>query len=1071
MGIRDAITLTGKTRKLVPLQDIRLIARIGRQAVWESVGGDPQFLIDSRAPLLSGIYRITMSVYGQHDRLVRPRLYFDYGNGFSEHESVELDARPAAGGRVAAIFFISRPCRTIRFDPSVEAGFFVLSPSIRFERLNPAQVQLLALQKLLENKPFGRNRDLLKYGWGVYKKEGLGEILRQMRGYGAPPISVSTPPKYDVGILSLNAIGVQDHKAQPSIGVQLHLFYHDLAEEFAECFSRIPAAFSLYVSVRDREGRDRAEAAFSSISNVEHLDIREVPNRGRDIGPLVAEFGPSLLSHDIICHVQSKKSLYNEGATAGWRQYILDSLFRNSEDIKKIFHLLQSRTYGIIYPQCFHNVPYMANTWLANHGIARAWQARFGLREIPSGYFDFPVGSMFWARSDALSPILSSGITWQDFPDESGQTDGTLAHCIERMLGVVPSSKGFALGILSDDRHPSWSKWRFEQFTNRPVEHLTRRITDPAIKVVAFDIFDTLLTRPFVDPDFVKEILHAEALQLGFSGFKQLRASSESDLRERIGRDVGIHEIYDEMRAKAADLPVTADREIELEVVSVRKRAPVFELLKLAKESHKRIILASDMFLPRTAIQRMLAGAGIEGWQQLYLSSEIGLRKDRGDLYHHILKEEGVKVEQVLMIGDNERSDFQIPTDMGIKSLHLLAPVSFMRGLSPIAKRIPQPDVLTPSSQVLFGLLAHKLFIGTSYPDFRSFGVFGSSAYEVGYSVVGPLLTSFSDWLLKKSRAGNVARLHFLAREGKLLKAGFDVWSAGIEGAPESNYLVVSRRAVSVPAIRTMDDILSLASSNNFYENNFEIFLSERYGLEVSDQTKRELVEAGVVPPNGMVSVYDGDVTGVRKLLDHLAPKIYANAEAEFKDMSNYLLEAGLSGDSRQALVDVGYSGTIQKFIMKLLSRKIDGFYLATEEKASSIEAEANVTIDACFAKNVKKSTNAPAIFLHSFLLEKLLSADDAQILKYQNGKPVFRALRQQEQASRPVRQEVQEGALEFVRDARRLRHEMMSDLNLLPADAVLPFEMFATEFHDEAKEFLSRIALDDDYCGRGVVS
>ncbi|WP_159190151.1 rhamnan synthesis F family protein, partial [Klebsiella pneumoniae] len=78
---------------------------------------------------------------------------------------------------------------------------------------------------------------------------------------------------------------------------------------------------------------------------------------------------------------------------------------------------------GIIYPQVHHTLPYMAFTWLANKQQGSELCAKMGIT-CPDGYFNFPAGSMFWARVDALAPLFNMDLSWQDFPEEKGQTDG-----------------------------------------------------------------------------------------------------------------------------------------------------------------------------------------------------------------------------------------------------------------------------------------------------------------------------------------------------------------------------------------------------------------------------------------------------------------------------------------------------------------------------------------------------------------------------------------------------------------------------------------------------------------------
>lgn len=67
-------------------------------------------------------------------------------------------------------------------------------------------------------------------------------------------------------------------------------------------------------------------------------------NRGRDIAPMLAEFGSKLKQYDYICHVQSKKSLYNGGKTTGWREYLLDSLFGSELNIRRIFKAFKDQS-------------------------------------------------------------------------------------------------------------------------------------------------------------------------------------------------------------------------------------------------------------------------------------------------------------------------------------------------------------------------------------------------------------------------------------------------------------------------------------------------------------------------------------------------------------------------------------------------------------------------------------------------------------------------------------------------------------------------------------------------------
>ena len=52
---------------------------------------------------------------------------------------------------------------------------------------------------------------------------------------------------------------------------------------------------------------------------------------------------------------------------------------------------------------------------------------------------------MFFARLDALKPLMNLSIQDEDFEVEAGQIDGTLAHAIERMMAASAYAASLSL--------------------------------------------------------------------------------------------------------------------------------------------------------------------------------------------------------------------------------------------------------------------------------------------------------------------------------------------------------------------------------------------------------------------------------------------------------------------------------------------------------------------------------------------------------------------------------------------------------------------------------------------------
>ena len=83
------------------------------------------------------------------------------------------------------------------------------------------------------------------------------------------------------------------------------------------------------------------------------------------------------------------------------------------------------------------------NGWDENLEIAEALAARMKLGGPLPMHFDFPIGTMFWARLDALTPLIRLNLHADDFPAEPLPIDGTLLHALERIIPFAAADAGF----------------------------------------------------------------------------------------------------------------------------------------------------------------------------------------------------------------------------------------------------------------------------------------------------------------------------------------------------------------------------------------------------------------------------------------------------------------------------------------------------------------------------------------------------------------------------------------------------------------------------------------------------
>lgn len=280
---------------------------------------------------------------------------------------------------------------------------------------------------------------------------GMSIVLWPVPAYGGREYDIEATFTAPVLVLPHQGIDATREQTNCDIGIHLHIYYEDLVDEFAYFLQNIRSQFSLYVSVVNPALRELVAVRLKTALPRARVEVECFPNVGRDIAPFLAGFGEKLRRHELIAHIHSKRSLHNPNK-ADWRRQLLANLFGFQGVVDGIIDLFsKNKRMGMVFPEYHHSLRGQIS-WGTNFGVCHDLAKRLDLDINERHLTLFPAGSMFWARSAALTRLFDLKLSWTDFPAEVGQVDGTIAHGVERLFGEIVVSDDFDLLQVKSDR-------------------------------------------------------------------------------------------------------------------------------------------------------------------------------------------------------------------------------------------------------------------------------------------------------------------------------------------------------------------------------------------------------------------------------------------------------------------------------------------------------------------------------------------------------------------------------------------------------------------------------------------
>lgn len=461
---------------------------------------------------------------------------------------------------------------------------------------------------------------------------------------------------------------------------------------------------------------------------------------------------------------------------------------------------------------------------------------------------------------------------------------------------------------------------------------------------ISFDIFDTLFIRRVHDPDMLKMPVaryiaaRAEQQSLGWSWQKiqKLRDTLEAEQRVQTGKKFEDHEacypvymrqmlavIFGDAQADSLLQEVT-EYELSVENSMLVPRQELVDWLRRLYRQGKRILLISDIYLPATHLRQLVEHGGFADCvTDIISSADSFLAKASGKGFPLIQERYALDVNTWLHIGDNPVSDGYRPSQAGIKALVL------KDGLEKMRK----------------GLIRRYWQYGRGRSFFRGRALLQvmqpleeenrpcSPLYIEGYNFLAPVIGAFIQRLAEKTIQNKIPHIYFLSREGWMFKK---FWEKSIETIypattlPSVSYLYVSRMALAGAACAyqglTSDNagIAFLPPGNRDFRDVCRIFKLD--GSKLAPHFARYHIALDTsLSPLYPETTTEHSVSFQELLEDDAFQDEIRRQTRPYNDaLIKYLEQEHFFEQTDVAIVDIGWLGTIQRFLYEAVQHRSD---------------------------------------------------------------------------------------------------------------------------------------------------
>ncbi|MEG0073117.1 MAG: methyltransferase domain-containing protein [Clostridia bacterium] len=426
-----------------------------------------------------------------------------------------------------------------------------------------------------------------------------------------------------------------------------------------------------------------------------------------------------------------------------------------------------------------------------------------------------------------------------------------------------------------------------ENYFNSEITNIKAKIDKYThISIAAWDTF--ILKNVLKFDDIIEIVDRKVRTKFGINNFAKRRLAAKS---------YEIDEIYEELRIFLKDK--TEDvKKIEIETVQEFSIVNPFmlEILDFCKRQNKNVYIVNNGYLDSNILMAVLHNLQITNLKVIS--------------YDDLLK---FDLDQLLHIGSDIKKDI-----INLKSLNIN---TYM--YKAVQKRVENRKSLETkniSESIMRAIQYNYIYNGLHIKYFEKFGI----------ENVAPIYFYFTNWLYNKSKDKD--NIFFLSRDGYMPFKVYKLLQKSRNTDKYIKYVYASRKGYQIPGLATVgiDKALSVLTEFNLQLDE-QLILSDVFKnatLNPEEVSKQKLEKYGFKSIDAKVNIKN--INKAKELLKEYYPKIKENLQNKLELAREYLKSEEFDKFDTVNIVDIGWRGSVQNYIQKIMNKKTYGYYFGT---------------------------------------------------------------------------------------------------------------------------------------------